>query len=188
MLIYLSTLINPLHVILQPITHSAPVVTTRKTNFQPLIQRIDLESSISSNASSLQSSVNQSQEDDDLMQYTYHGVARKPSVTDTLLTRSDSALCVPSMQKRIISVKKKKVTAVVNGTLSSREPVNDTTDNSLPANSSSLPVQESNSSTQDASVQVDSSKSSLLDQPVDDKSINTLCLELYKSSVFLQRL
>ena len=152
-------------------------MTTRKTNFQPLIQRIDLESSISSNASSLQSSVNQSQEDDDLMQYTYHGVARKPSVTsDTLLTRSDSALCVQSMQKRIINVKKKKVTAVVNGT--SKEPVNDTTDISLPANnnSSSLPAQESNSSTQDASVQVDSSKSSLLDQPTDDKS--TKCCDL----------
>ena len=140
-------------------------MTTRKTNFQPLIQRIDLESSISSNASSLQSSVTQSQEDDDLMQYTYHGVARKPSVTDTLFTRSDSVLCVPSMQKN----NKKKVTAVVNKTSSSKEPVNDTTDNSLPVNNK----QENNLSTQDASVQVDSSKSSLLDQSIDHKSILT---------------
>ena len=150
-------------------------MTTRKTNFQPLIQRIDLESSISSNASSLQSSVTQSQEDDDLMQYTYHGVARKPSVTDTLLTKSDSALCAPPMQKKIITVKKKKVTTVVNETSSFKEPVNDTTDNSLPVNNK-YSVQESNLSTQDASVQVqvDSSKSSSLDQTIDDKSINTL--------------
>lgn len=108
--------------------------------------------------------VAQSPEEDDLLQYTYHGVTRKPSVTDSLFTRSDSALCVPKIQKRIVTVNKKKVTTVVKEALSLEESVNDTKEEvSLAINnrSSSLPLQ----STQDVSIQVDSSS---IYQPADN--------------------
>lgn len=146
---------------IQPITQSVPIMDSSRTNFQPTIQRIDLGSSISSNASSLQSSVAQSLEDDESLQYTYHGVSRKPSVTDGLFTRSDSALCIPTMQKRVATANKKKATAVVKEA-TSKETTTDITNN----NSSSHPLQV-NQSTQDASVQVNSSSSSL-DQTKDN--------------------
>ena len=155
----------------QPITHSVPIMTSNRRNFQPpTIQRINLGSSISSNASSLQSSVSQSPEDDELLQYTYHGASSKPSVTDTLFTRSDSAICAPAFQKRIVTINKKKAATVVEEASSSKEPANDTADISLAVNknSSSVPLQVSQS-TQDASVQINSS-SSLMDQTPDNKS------------------
>ena len=124
----------------------------------------------------MQSSV--TPDDEELMQYTYHGVSRKPSVSDTLLTRSDSVLCIPSVHKRIVTVNKKKPTSAVNKASSFKEPANHTMDISSSvqndnSNSSSLPVQGSNISTQDASVQANSSKLSLLDQTADNKSIKT---------------
>ena len=135
----------------------------------------------------MQSSV--TPDDEELMQYTYHGVSRKPSVSDTLLTRSDSVLCMPSMYRRIVTVNKQKSTSAVNKASSFKEPANLTTDisTSVNNNSSSPPVQESNRSTQDASVQVDSSKSSLLNQTADNKSTNIRTCDLKFSALLLHR-
>lgn len=137
-------------------------------NLQSAIQRIDLGSSISSNASSLQSSVAQSLEDDNLLQYTYHGVSRKPSVTDSLFTRSDSALCVPTIKRRIVTVNKKNTIPVVKEVPPFKEPANDMAEVSLVVNnySSSLPLQ-ANQSTEDVSVQADLPSSN---QSADNKS------------------
>lgn len=179
-MLILSSKMKYIHLVYvtQPITQSVPVMSSNRTNFQPLIQRIDLGSSISSNASSLQSSVAQSPEDDELLQFTYHGVSRKPpSVTDTLFTRSDSALCVPALQKRIVTANKKKATTVIKEASPIKQPTNDATDAlAVNNNSLSLPLQ-AKQSTQDASIQVNSSSS--LDQTADNKSINTVNLKLF---------
>ena len=173
---------------LQPITHSVPVMASNRRNFQPpTIQRIDLGSSISSNSSSLQSSVAQSPEGDELLQYTYHGVSSKPSVADTLFTRSDSALFVPAFQKRIVTVNKKKAAAIVDEASSSKELANDTADisSAVNKNSSSVPLQISQS-TQDASVQVNSS-SSLINKTADIKSKYSCTLTLFQVGVLYCR-
>lgn len=169
--------------LLQPITHSVPVMTSNRRNLPPTIQRIDLGSSISSNASSLQSSTVQTPEDDDPLQYTHNGVSRKPSVTDTLFTRSDSALFIPTVQRRVVTVNKKRVTPVVEETSSSKKPTNNTADisSAINNNPSTLPLQVSQS-TQDASVQVDLSSSSMLEQTTaDDKSTQTVCIVVLNS-------
>ena len=135
-------------------------------------------SSINSTASSLQSSVVESPEDDALLQYTYHGVPKEPSMSDTLFTRSDSALCMPKIQKRVVIVNKKKVATTVKET-SSKEPVNTT---EIPfAQSSSLP-QQATQSTQDVPIQNLS-----FNQSGDDTSNSKLDIVHIIGSVFLQR-
>lgn len=139
-------------------------MTPHKTKLQSTFQRFDLGSGISSTANNSQSSVTQSVEDDELLQYTYHNISRKPSLTDTLFTRSDSALCVPTIQRRTVTVNKNKVTGTVKKDLSFKEPTDDTIDAPVAVNnSSSLPLQVK----QDPSIQVETSS---FDQTADNKS------------------
>jgi len=142
-------------------------MSSDRANLQSAIQRIDLGSSISSNGSSLQSSVDQPLGDDDLLQYTYHGVYRKPSVTDSLFTRSDSALCVPTIQRRFVTASKKNMIPVVKEVPSFKENANDTTEASVVVNNHSSSLSQINQNTQDVSVQADLLSSN---QTTDNKS------------------
>lgn len=82
-----------------------------ETHLHPPLQRPDFSSSsISSKASSSQSIEPQSPEDDESLHYTVHSISKNQSsyTTSSLLTKSDSALCMPALHRRPLKNKQTK--------------------------------------------------------------------------------